>query len=586
MYTDKELINMMEADLEKGAAYLFEEYGGLIWSICSRRLDNEEDIKECVNDVFADVCLHYKKYDSEKSSFKNYLCMIADRKAVDCFRKNVRDEAVKNKLQIHKYDLGEEDIQKLELALEQIKPLDSQILRMKYYDGMTYHEIASELGMKYETVKKRSQRSKKMLYLIIVGMLLALLIACASAIFKKYYYSSTSGFIWSEGKVYELVNKEEYFENTEFRCIMGNAFYQDNVVTIIFDLEQIGNQKLKGVELIRKVNKYVSNEAYLYSKDAKNRVSEHSLNLEQYRKDAENFKYILDFKWTEEMKPGKFTVFFGIEGIGEVKLELKPIDAIEYQEETSGVLLPGNSMILTGPAFVGEDFTSVNFYYYKEGEYKATPLLTNSYFGIGDRILEKAVLSDDEGNSYEALRVMGLDSEEQMDYIAYFEKIPEGHYKLKLPYICMGKEMKSNSVLINFPSGENNHLDCDIMFRFEDGLEMHVTGITRKEHSEIFIDEMGTDGVIREHEEFYWDYVLEYEECDWENNLHFCVACPAIVNDSGDLTVQNVIDKNHDPAIRVSQKVDVENLEIYFENPIFIWDQEIALDIVVQEMTE
>ena len=41
----------------------------------------------------------------------------------------------------------------LEAALAALEPLDEQIVRMKYYGGMTAREIAASLGLPYETVK-------------------------------------------------------------------------------------------------------------------------------------------------------------------------------------------------------------------------------------------------------------------------------------------------------------------------------------------------------------------------------------------------------------------------------------------------
>ena len=43
-------------------------------------------------------------------------------------------------------------------ALEMLDPDDARILRMRYWKGMRYTEIARSLQLPYETVKKRGQR--------------------------------------------------------------------------------------------------------------------------------------------------------------------------------------------------------------------------------------------------------------------------------------------------------------------------------------------------------------------------------------------------------------------------------------------
>lgn len=47
----------------------------------------------------------------------------------------------------------------MERAMKLLKPNELQIIRMKYYDGMSVREIADSLNLPYETVKKRHQRS-------------------------------------------------------------------------------------------------------------------------------------------------------------------------------------------------------------------------------------------------------------------------------------------------------------------------------------------------------------------------------------------------------------------------------------------
>ncbi|MBP3700958.1 MAG: sigma-70 family RNA polymerase sigma factor, partial [Lachnospiraceae bacterium] len=149
-YTEEEIIHHLQSDLgsterEQGAAMLLEQYAGLLWSVCARRLQNTEDIKECVNSTFAQVCLHPEKYDAQKGSLKNYLCMVADRKAIDHYHENVRRQQAEEKF-ARETEMGSMAVadgfpsgndraaDKLEEALAQLAPIDSQILRMKYYD--------------------------------------------------------------------------------------------------------------------------------------------------------------------------------------------------------------------------------------------------------------------------------------------------------------------------------------------------------------------------------------------------------------------------------------------------------------------
>ena len=76
-YTDNELLKLLKKDREEGTAALLEQYTGLLWSVCARRLSNPEDIKECVNATFAEFCVNLEKYRPEKGTLKSYLCVMA-----------------------------------------------------------------------------------------------------------------------------------------------------------------------------------------------------------------------------------------------------------------------------------------------------------------------------------------------------------------------------------------------------------------------------------------------------------------------------------------------------------------------------
>lgn len=76
----------------------------------------------------------------------------------------------------------------IERAMKFLKPNELQVIRMKYYDGMSVREIAESLDLPYETVKKRHQRSILKLgkSLMITLVLIFILTACvygSSALF-------------------------------------------------------------------------------------------------------------------------------------------------------------------------------------------------------------------------------------------------------------------------------------------------------------------------------------------------------------------------------------------------------------------
>lgn len=157
------LLAQLRENMDEGAALLMDRYSGMVWAVCARRLKDPEDIKECVNSTFADFCMYHGRYDSAKGSLRNYLCTIADRRALERYRKLSAARRAEEKYRIlnaHLQQLsGQEHLtEHLHELLEHLSHPDAQLLRMRFFRGLTYREIATELGLPYETIRKRGQR--------------------------------------------------------------------------------------------------------------------------------------------------------------------------------------------------------------------------------------------------------------------------------------------------------------------------------------------------------------------------------------------------------------------------------------------
>lgn len=163
MQSDKKLLALLDSDPETGMEELVTQYNGLLWSVAARRLRESEDIKDCVNETFLEFYAHRDRFAPDKGSLKNYLSAITDRLAIKRYWEQSRCAAgVSEEMPDCRDFMACADSRAdLESALEQLEPLDAEIIRMKYYGGMTFKEIAASLDIPYETAKKRHQRSLK-----------------------------------------------------------------------------------------------------------------------------------------------------------------------------------------------------------------------------------------------------------------------------------------------------------------------------------------------------------------------------------------------------------------------------------------
>ena len=202
---------------------LMEQYAALVWKTAAAYLENPEDVKECVNDTFLEFYLHPDRYDPEKGSYAAFLCAIARRKAISAYRKNrkasgfsvisggkagsqpasgsgsaARGASAAGAADrtdpadmADPFDMADSLADRLDLkaALKSLKPEEFDIIRMKYYDGMTIKEIADSLNLSYETVKKRHQRSlTKLQKALTIGLILAAIAALAACAYVVLRY--------------------------------------------------------------------------------------------------------------------------------------------------------------------------------------------------------------------------------------------------------------------------------------------------------------------------------------------------------------------------------------------------------------
>ena len=204
--TDKKLLHLLDQNPEEGMGLLMDQYMGLLWSACRLYLTNPEDIRECVQETFADFYGNRERFRTEKGTIKAYLYVIAKRKAIRMAAQNGKQSMVPlEMLEEAAADSGEDAIlnrEALEQALGKLKEQDSRMIRMQYYDGLTCREIAEAMHLPVETVKKRQQRSLKKLRLALIALVaLGILGACAAAVFR-YRFNPVTGIRDAEEEIY------------------------------------------------------------------------------------------------------------------------------------------------------------------------------------------------------------------------------------------------------------------------------------------------------------------------------------------------------------------------------------------------
>ena len=159
---EKKLLELLKKKPNEGMKELMEQYMGYCYHIVRNRLMNfpQEDIEECVSDVFLDAYKYREKIDLEKGGFRAFLAIVARRRAADRYDAALKKDALPLEEEIKKEEKGL-SFEEKEILLDAIKALgdpDEKILIWKFYYGYATKNIAEALGLKENTVDQKVKR--------------------------------------------------------------------------------------------------------------------------------------------------------------------------------------------------------------------------------------------------------------------------------------------------------------------------------------------------------------------------------------------------------------------------------------------
>lgn len=168
---DRWVIRQLENRNEDGLKQLIDRYGGLLKSIIQKTLAYlPEYHEECLSDTLLAIWNNIDKYDESKSSFKNWICVIAKYRAINYLKKyqievhNVSWEEEKHeKSYAHTDSPFEQEIWEIELnrLLQPLSDRDKKIFKEYFISIEDTEEIAKRNNLTQGALYSRISRGKK-----------------------------------------------------------------------------------------------------------------------------------------------------------------------------------------------------------------------------------------------------------------------------------------------------------------------------------------------------------------------------------------------------------------------------------------
>lgn len=132
---ERSLLTLLQKRPNEGMKELMRQYMGYCYYIVRNKLAEfpQEDIEECVSDVFVDAYRYREKIDLEKGGFRVFLATLARRRAADCYRKKAENLPLHEEIQESPKEVSFEDREVLLQAIRSLgepdeKNIDLEIL--------------------------------------------------------------------------------------------------------------------------------------------------------------------------------------------------------------------------------------------------------------------------------------------------------------------------------------------------------------------------------------------------------------------------------------------------------------------------
>lgn len=164
MTDEKKLIEEIIRGEERSFDKILNLYKGRIFGYVLRLVKNYDDAEEITFDVFIKFYKTIRTFDTTKPII-NFLFAIAHNLVIDFFRKNsigyeYLDERHSTSDDFFERLEKEKRLNAIEKALQELNPIDREIVILFHKEELSYEEISKILNLPITTIKTRLHRAR------------------------------------------------------------------------------------------------------------------------------------------------------------------------------------------------------------------------------------------------------------------------------------------------------------------------------------------------------------------------------------------------------------------------------------------
>jgi RNA polymerase sigma-70 factor (ECF subfamily) len=157
---DELLLTRVKGNDQKAMTELFDRYGGMVYSVALRVLNDPGQAEDVMQEIFFQVWRNPHSFKEGRGSLGAWLAVMARNRAIDALRRRRPSDSVDDVVLASRENLAS-DVERTALmnkvrgVLKDLPSEQQRALELAFFEGMSHSEIATRTGEPLGTVKTR-----------------------------------------------------------------------------------------------------------------------------------------------------------------------------------------------------------------------------------------------------------------------------------------------------------------------------------------------------------------------------------------------------------------------------------------------